>query len=125
MAKVILTDEQQVSVRLDARTGAGNVARLDSADHKPVWAASNPDVVDLVVADDGLSATVVSKGLGETQVSVTADADLDAGETRDIVGVLDVQVVAAEAVTLLAISGEPTLKPVTPVEPPVEPPPGA
>jgi hypothetical protein len=122
MTKIILTDEQQVVVKFEARTAAGNVARVDDADHKPQWAVSNGDVAELIVAEDGLSATVVSKGFGETQVSVTADADLDAGETRDLVGVLDVQVVAAEAVTLLAVAGEPTLK--TPGTPPAEPPPG-
>lgn len=104
---LVLTDEQKVGLSLAPRTAAGNPASLDGA---PVWSVSDPAVLDLVVSDDGLSATVSAKGLGAAQVSVVADADLDSDETRELTGVLDVLVVAAEAATLGVTAGIPDLK---------------
>jgi hypothetical protein len=102
---LILTDEQQVSLSLEAKTAAGNPANLDGA---PVWSSSNTDVLFLEVSEDGLTAKAVTTGqLGTVQVSVTADADLDVGEVRELVAVLDVTVVAAEAVSLGIAAGTP------------------
>lgn len=104
---LVLTDEQKVSLSLSPKTAAGNPAALDGA---PVWSVSDPSVLELAVAEDGLSAVVSAKGLGAAQVSVVADADLDAGEVRELSGVLDILVVAAEAATLGVSAGVPELK---------------
>ncbi len=98
MATAILTATQKlVGCAIDPRDSKGNPAPVDGV---PQWATSDPAVVTVTPSADGLSADVVAVGLGTAQVSVVADADLDAGETRELTGTLDVQVKAAEAVTL-------------------------
>ena len=104
---LVITDSQKVTFTIKPLTAAGNPASLDGA---PVWSVADPTVLTLTVAEDGLSATVAAAGLGSSQVSVTADADLDAGEVKEIAGVQEVLVVAGEAATLGLIAGEPTDK---------------
>lgn len=107
MANVI-TDEQAIDFALVAKTAAGNAARVDGL---PVWSVSDPAILDLKVAEDGLTAAVAAKGpLGACQVTAKADADLDEGEAREIFASADVLVVAAEAATLGLIAGAPRLK---------------
>lgn len=101
---MILTDTQKVSCTLDPRNAKGNPAPLDGT---PQWASSNPAVATVEPAADGLSAVVTAVAPGTTQISVTADADLDEGETREISGTLDIDVKAGEAVTLGITAGTP------------------
>ena len=104
---LVLTDEQQVALAIEPKTAAGNPARVDGV---PTWQSSDPAIVDLVVAADGLSAVAKTVGpLGNVQVSVTADADLGEG-VRAITGTLDIEVKAAEAVTLGISAGTPEVK---------------
>ena len=102
-----LTDEQKVALSIDPRTAAGNPASVDGV---PVWTSSDPDIVALEVAEDGKSAVATAAGgLGAAQVSVVADADLGEG-VRELTGVLDIEVLAAEAVELGITAGTPELK---------------
>lgn len=101
---MILTDTQQVSCTLDPRNSKGNPASLDGV---PEWASSNPAVATVTPSTDGLTAVVKASGLGTAQISVTADADLDAGETRAITGTLNIEVKPSEAVTLGITAGTP------------------
>jgi hypothetical protein len=104
---LVLTDDQKVSLALSPKTASGNPASLDGP---PNWALSAEGVVELLVAEDGLSAVISTVGLGSVQVTVTADADLDEDEVREISGVLDVLVVAGEAATLGISAGIPEVK---------------
>lgn len=106
MELLILTDEQKVTLTLKPLTAAGNPARVDGV---PVWSQSNADVLDLEVAADGMTAVALAKGLGPSQISVVADADLGDG-VREITAVQDVVVKAAEAVTLGIEAGTPEPK---------------
>lgn len=102
-----LTDEQKATATIRPKTAAGNPATIDGT---PAWSVSNPDVLDLVVSEDGMTATITAKGpLGTSQVSVTADADLGDG-VRALTGTDDVEVVAAEAATIGIEFGTPELK---------------
>lgn len=101
---MILTDTQKVTCTIDPRNIKGNPAPVDGV---PQWSSSNPAVATVTPSDDGLSATVTAVGVGVTQISCVADADLDAGETREITGVLDVDVRPSEAVTLGIVAGTP------------------
>lgn len=101
---LILTDSQKATLTLDPRTAKGAKARLDGM---PEWSSSNPAVATIEPAADGLSAVVMAAGTGTTQINVVADADLDPGETRELTGVLDVEVKASEAVTLGITAGTP------------------
>lgn len=104
---LVLTDEQECELAPSFTTAAGNPGRVDGV---PVWSSSNPDVLDLQVSDDGLQALVTAKGpLGSSQVSVTVDADLGEG-VRQVVGVLDVIVQAAEVVAVGIVAGTPKPK---------------
>jgi hypothetical protein len=102
-----LTDEQKCHLSIQPVTAAGNPARVDGA---PSWEASDQSILALAVADDGMSADIVTVGpLGSCQVKVTADADLGSG-VRSITGVLDVEVIAAEAASMSVVAGTPELK---------------
>lgn len=82
----------------------GNVAQVDGV---PQWSSSNEDVLFLEVAADGLSATAVTTGtVGHAQVHVEVDADLGEG-VRAITGLLEVDVMPTEAVTVEIHAGAP------------------
>lgn len=80
----------------------GNAARVDGV---PVWGVSDENILEVVPAADGLSADVLAKGaIGTAQVTVSADADLGDG-VRELTGLLDVEVLAGEAVSLTIAAG--------------------
>ena len=103
---LILTDEQKCSLSVDFKTAAGNPATVDGI---PVWGVSDATVLTLKVDPDGKHATIFSEGLGTSQVSVVADADLGDG-VKQITGTLDVEVKPAEAVTVGIAAGTPELE---------------
>lgn len=111
-----LTDEQKVSATVEFTTQAGNPAPVESM----AWSVTNTDVLDLVVSDDGKTATVSSKGLGTSQLVLKADPNLDPAVTEEILGVQDFEVVAAKAVNAVIKVGTPELK-TPPVPTPVTP----
>lgn len=102
-----INNEQKIKVTLSPTTAAGNAATLDGA---PVWVSDNTDVCTVEPAEDGLSAYIVSAGVGTANVTVTADADLDEGESREISDVIAMNVVAAEAAGLGLTAGDPENK---------------
>jgi len=93
---IALTNEEKILVTLAPTTAAGNPATLDGV---PTWTVDSGDAT-LDVQPDGLSAYVVSGTPGASNITVSADADLDAGEERTISDVIAVTVVAAEAASL-------------------------
>jgi hypothetical protein len=97
----LLTTVQKGKLTLDPRDVKNNPALLDGA---AKWSVADESVAALEVAEDGLSAYVVAKGVGTTQVNVVADAR-PGEEVREISGVLEVQVSPAEAVTLGIATG--------------------
>jgi uncharacterized protein YjdB len=101
---MILTDTQKVSCTIAPLNAKGNPAPVDGV---PEWSSSNPSVATVTPAADGLSAVVTAVGIGVAQISVVADADMDAGETRELTGTLDIDVRASEAVTLSITAGAP------------------
>lgn len=102
---ILLLNNQTVrltAVPVDAR---GYTSRVDGV---PVWSVSDPTLVSIVPAADGLSCQVTPLGpLGTAVVTVTGDADLGAGVTN-ITGSIDVIVEAGQAVSFLVTAGEPT-----------------
>jgi hypothetical protein len=101
---VTMKDTEKVGLAIEAVDAKGNPAKLDGI---PAWAVSDPAGLALTVADDGLSASVAAVGpLGNFQVTVSADADLGAG-VRELIGILDVEIVAGEAVAITFKAGAP------------------
>lgn len=102
----ILSDIQKVALSITPVDGAGNPAPVEGV----VWASSNEAVLTVVAAEDGLSAVVTAVGpLGQAQVSVKADAQIGEGVV-ELTGVLDVDVVASQAVSLAVTAGTPEPK---------------
>lgn len=103
---IALTNEQKVLVTLNPTTESGNPAPLDG---EPTWAVTEGDAT-IEVQSGGLSAYIVSGNPGSSTVTVTADADMDAGETRELSDVIAVTVVAAEAASIGFSVGTPEQK---------------
>jgi len=93
---LILPNDHKVTASIQPVDAKGNPASIDGL---AAWSSSNTTIVTVTnVSTDSLSADVVpGTALGTAQVNVTADADLGSG-TQTINGVLDVQVVAGQAV---------------------------
>lgn len=99
-----LTNEQLVRLSISPKTAHGHEAAVDGA---PTWTSSNPDVATVAPeTGDAKKAVVLGVGIGSAQIVVSADADLGDG-VRAISGVLDIEVVAAEAVSLGIVAGTP------------------
>ncbi len=103
---LILTDEQKVTLTLQATTSKGKVVGVQGA---PAWTVSNPAVLSLVVAPDGLSAIAVALTLGTATVSAVADANLGAPVSQ-INASLEIQVTPAIATILTMTGGVPALQ---------------
>lgn len=89
-----LTDVQKVVGSIAPKDAAGNPAPVDGI---PVWSSSDPAIVTVTAAPDGMSAVVEAVGpLGTAQVSVTADADTGEGVTT-ITALADIEVLASQA----------------------------
>lgn len=96
-----LTDSQQVAVSISAADKKGQSAPVEGV----TFATSDPNVATVVQdAVDPSKALVVAGLPGTCQIQVSADADLGEGVTK-IEGVLDVEVVAGQAVALSVATG--------------------
>jgi hypothetical protein len=105
---LLLTSVQQADLFIRPEDKKGNPAPVDGV---PEWSVSDPTVLDLLTAADGLSALVVAKGpAGTAQVNVSADADVGPGFVT-IAGVLDIEVRPAQAVSLSVSHGPATDQP--------------
>lgn len=103
---LVMTDTQQAALTFKVEDAKGNPAKVEGS---PEWNSSDTTKVTVSPSADGQSATIKAVGpLTETnvQISVTADADLGTG-SKPIVGLLDVQIVAGEAVTVAISAGTP------------------
>ena len=99
-----LTDIQQVTLAITVVDARGNPAALDGA---PVWTSSDAALLTVVPSTDGLSCVCTAVGpLGAAQVTVTGDALIGDG-VRELFGVLDIDIVASEALNITIVPGVP------------------
>jgi hypothetical protein len=93
---LMLPNDHKVPVSIEPVDAKGNPAAVEGV---PAWTSSAETIAYVSnIASDGLSAEVLpGDSIGTCQINVTADADLGSGVTP-INGVLDVQVVAGQAV---------------------------
>lgn len=104
-----LTDSQQCPLEVSFQDKKGNPATVDGT---PSWSVSDETILEIVPDTDGMTATVKAIGpLGNAQVVVKADADKTAEGQREIVGILEVTVVAGEAVATIVAAGAPSEQP--------------
>lgn len=91
----IISDSQQFRATVAFVDKKGNPALVEGA---PTWGTSDASILTVTADADGMGALVVAAGpLGDAQVNVTGDADLGEGVTN-VVGTLDVTVVAGAAI---------------------------
>jgi hypothetical protein len=101
---IVITATQQVALSISVADRRGNPARVDGT---PAWSTSDATILTVEPAADGMSAVAKAVGaVGTAQVNVTADADLGEGITP-LAGVLDVEVLAGQAVAVNIAAGTP------------------
>lgn len=104
LTTMILTDTQEVDLSIQPEDKKGKPAQVDGT---PAWVSSDPTIVEVIPAADGLSAVAkAGANLGHAQISVSADADLGAGVIT-ITGVMEFDIVAGQAVSLGVVAGAP------------------
>lgn len=103
---LVMTVTQQVDLTIQPVDAHGNPAAVDGV---PVWTSSEPDKVEVTSDLTGMFALARAVGpitTSPVQVNVTADADLGSG-VRSLVGVLEISIVAGEAVSLGIVADPP------------------
>jgi hypothetical protein len=104
VSKMFLKLNQSLPLSVKIMDKDGNVAKVDGL---PSWALTDASLGSLEVSADGYSAMFKPSGvLGALKVQVKADADLGEG-VKEILGELDVEMVAGEATTVVISAGEP------------------
>ncbi len=93
-------DDKKVVITLHPKN-LKNAAPIDGV---PQWAVSDPNVVVLTVAADGLSAEAKAGATGHAEVTITGDADMGTG-VETLTEVIPFDVIAANAKTLGATVG--------------------
>lgn len=91
-------------VSIELKDKKGNPAAVDGV---PAWATDNTEVLALEPAADGMSCKVTAVGtLTATPVVVQVTCDADLGEgTKPVIGTLEVNVVAGEALQVSLTPG--------------------
>lgn len=108
---ITITDSQQFTL---AAQGVDKKGKVTSVDGAVSFASSDPVLV--VTPIDNLSANIVVGDVSavtlpfNAQITATGDADLGAGVVP-VTGVLDVTIVAGQAVNLVLTPGAPTEQP--------------
>ncbi len=102
---ITITNEQKVLVTLDPKTAAGAPASIDG---NATFEVTSGDATVEVV--DATSAWLISgTNVGNSTISVSADADLGEG-VATLTDTIDLAVVSAAASTLALVAGTPELK---------------
>jgi hypothetical protein len=104
MAKVTITDSQQVECKITYADRKGKPTPPPAGATTPKWMVDNTDLLTLDVSGDGMTCTVKAVdplGTGKVSVKVT-----DGGDTTLLSGELDVEVVSG-APTIQIKAGEP------------------
>jgi uncharacterized protein YjdB len=96
MATIFVLDDVKTA-KVAWKDAKGRTAVIDTKDQDVKWESSNDGVVTVVPNEGNMSAVVTAVGVGKAQITVTADADLDAGEMRELVLIGEVEVIPAEA----------------------------
>lgn len=102
---LILNADQKVKLTITPVDSYGNLSVVENV----VWASSNEEVVTIEQLSDTEVYAVAMGPVGDSQVSVVADARIGEG-VSELVGLLDFSVLPAEAVSLSVVAGTPELK---------------
>lgn len=104
MPTVILPTDMRVKVTLAPKDAFGNPGKIDSTQGAPEWGVSDPALLSVTPAADGLSAVFTAVGpptAAGAVVQGTVRADVDLGEGVELlVGAVDFEVIAGKVVDL-------------------------
>lgn len=105
VSMLVLPNDHKCTASITPVDAHGNPAQIDGL---ATWGSSNDQIATLTgISPDSLSADIVpGTQLGTCQINVQADADLGSGITN-ISGVLDLSVVAGQAVGFTIQTGAP------------------
>lgn len=106
----VLQDSQQVTVTIDQASIKDKKGKQTTLDGAPTWESSDPSILAVTPAADGLSAVVVAGDLGTAVVSATGDTR-PGPDQNNITGTLDILVSAGEAVSFDLTPGTPEEQP--------------
>lgn len=90
-----INDAQKFSLTIQLTSAAGSITAPQSA---PTWSSSDPSIVTVTPAADGLSAEVQAVRAGQTTITATVDG-LSASD--------DITITAGPAATLTLVAGDP------------------
>jgi hypothetical protein len=108
VTQMFLKVSDQLPVSIAIKDKFGNNASVEGA---PAWALTDSSLGNLAVADGGMSAVFTPAGqVGTLKVQVSADADLGEG-VKTILGELEIELLAGEAVSVEVSAGEATPAP--------------
>lgn len=101
---LIMTAVQECKLTVSFKDAKGNPATVESGS----WSSSDSGIVTVHPATDDVTQCIVAAvgPAGTAQVNVKADAKMGP-ETKEIIGVLDVEIVAAEATVVEISAGVP------------------
>lgn len=106
MLELSITNEQKVNVTITPKTDAGKPAKVDGA---PSWSVASGEAT-LNVAADGLSCDLISSdNPGDSEILVTADANLGEG-VETISDAITLHVLGASAKNLGLTAAAPVSK---------------
>lgn len=100
---LVITDTQAFTVDVTALSSKDNVTRVDGP---IVFTTSDPSILGVTVVDEDTARFFAVGPVGTAQGQAKADADLGAGIV-EIVGLLDVEIVAGPAVKLVLTPSAP------------------
>jgi hypothetical protein len=105
VTNMFLKVSDQLPVSIAIKDKFGNTASVEGA---PAWALTDAALGTLNVAEGGMSAVFTPAGtVGVLKVQVSADADLGEG-VKTILGELEIELLAGEAVSVEVSAGEAT-----------------
>lgn len=97
VSQMNMRDTEKVTLSIEVDDGKGNPGAAIFG--LPVWSATDPSLVDLAPSGDGMSCDVVAKGpIGDVTVQVLVHGADDGSD--DIMGTLDLTIVASQAATV-------------------------
>lgn len=101
---MFLKVSQKLPLKVAFKDAQGNLAGVEGS---PLWSLTDDSMGALLVDADGMGAVFTPSGpLGAVKVQVKADADLGEG-VKTIIGELDLDLVAGDAVTVEISAGTP------------------
>jgi hypothetical protein len=102
LSVITITNAQMFALQAQGVDRKGKPAKIDGS---IIFTSSDESLLTVTPGDDGVSAVITAVGdLGVAQIVAKGDADLSGG-TVEVMGILDVEIVASQAVNIVISPG--------------------